>query len=101
MKYLFLRILLMPFTIFYLTGVWIRNFMYSKGILKSVEFEVPVISVGNLKAGGTGKSPMVEYLASLLSNKKNTAILSRGYKRLTSGFRMAGEEDTPAMQSTR
>lgn len=63
----------------------VRNFLYQKKILKSVSFPLPVINVGNLTVGGTGKTPHVEYLANLLKNK-NIAILSRGYGRKTKGF---------------
>ena len=95
MKYLFLRLLLMPFGIFYILAVAIRNWLYDRKILKSIEFEVPVISVGNLRVGGSGKSPMVEYLVRLLCTNHKVCILSRGYKRNSSGFRMASSVDTP------
>ncbi len=95
MNFLFLRILFSPFGIFYSVGVYLRNFMFQRHIFNSVEFEIPVISVGNLRAGGTGKTPMVEYLVRLLSGKTEICTLSRGYKRRTSGFRMATLTDTP------
>ncbi len=94
MKYLFFRILLFPLTIFYFIAITIRNSLYQAGILKSIKFEVVVISVGNLRAGGTGKTPMVEYLVRLLSGKYNLCTLSRGYRRRTTGFRLADENDT-------
>lgn len=64
----------------------IRNRLYDWYILPSKEFKIPVISVGNLSMGGTGKTPHVEYIIRLLSNKKNIATLSRGYKRKTRGY---------------
>ena len=64
-------------------------------ILKSVEFEFPVISVGNITVGGTGKTPHVEYLIDLLSEKFHIAFLSRGYRRKTKGFVQAGKNSGP------
>ena len=66
-----------------------RNIFYDRGWFKSVSFEIPVIAVGNLSTGGTGKTPMIEYLVRLLQEDKNVAVLSRGYGRKTSGFLMA------------
>ncbi len=74
----------------------VRNKMYDKGILSSKDFEIPIINVGNLRVGGTGKTPMVAYLASLLSKDYRIAILSRGYKRKSSGFLLAGEKNASA-----
>lgn len=87
------RVLLLPFSWIYGLITGIRNFLYDSGIFKSCSFEPAVICVGNLNVGGTGKSPMIEYLAKLLSEKWEIAILSRGYKRITSGFRLANESD--------
>ncbi|MDH5399549.1 MAG: tetraacyldisaccharide 4'-kinase [Cyclobacteriaceae bacterium] len=87
------ELILFPFSFLYGTIMWGRNFLYDKGIRKSVRFEVNVISVGNLAVGGTGKTPVVEYLTRLLAGDHQTAILSRGYRRKTKGFRLAGEED--------
>lgn len=81
-----LRLLLFPFSFFYAFGVIIRNIAYDLGILKSRRFKVPVISVGNLAVGGAGKSPMTEYLVSLLKTDYKLATLSRGYGRRTTGF---------------
>ncbi|MDR2823840.1 MAG: tetraacyldisaccharide 4'-kinase [Prevotellaceae bacterium] len=67
----------------------IRNTMYDNEILKSVAFDMPIISVGNLSVGGTGKTPHVEFLLYILSEKFKTAVLSRGYGRETKGFRLA------------
>lgn len=72
----------------------IRNFLYNKNILKSATFNLPVICVGNLALGGTGKSPMVEYLITLLHPGHPIAILSRGYKRKTNGYVLADEKTT-------
>ena len=65
----------------------IRNSLFNAGILKSKSFDIPIISIGNIAVGGTGKTPHVEFLIKLLSSKKyKTAILSRGYKRETNGY---------------
>ena len=64
------------------------------GVLKSRSFDIPVISVGNITVGGTGKTPHVEYLIRLLKEKMNVAVLSRGYKRKSSGF-VLSDKDTP------
>jgi tetraacyldisaccharide 4'-kinase len=68
--------------------------MYAKKYLKSVHFNLPIICVGNLSLGGTGKSPMVEHLLSILSTEYKTATLSRGYKRKTKGYALATEQST-------
>lgn len=93
----FLRLLLFPFTFLYSLAVRLRNHLYSIGYTHSFTFEIPVVVVGNLSVGGTGKSPMVEYLVRLLIGTYRIAILSRGYKRKTKGFRIAGEKDTVTM----
>lgn len=82
-----LRLLLFPISILYGLGVILRNLAYDFGIFKSCKFQLPVISVGNLSVGGSGKSPMTEYLVRLLKDKYKIATLSRGYERKTSGFR--------------
>ena len=87
MKYL--RRLLFPFSILYGLVVIIRNWLYDTGLFKSEEFDLPVISVGNLEVGGAGKSPMTEYLVRLLENDYMLATLSRGYGRQTKGFLLA------------
>jgi tetraacyldisaccharide 4'-kinase len=72
--------------------IWIRNKFYDAGLFSSLSFDaIPVISVGNLSVGGTGKSPHIEYLVRLLSKKFHTATLSRGYGRSTKGFRIADD----------
>lgn len=88
------RILLVPLSWLYGTGVWIRNLLYESGVLKSTEFNIPLISVGNLAVGGTGKTPHVEYLAGMLKEDYHVATLSRGYRRRTRDFRVATLEST-------
>lgn len=88
-----LSIVLAPFSWLYGAVMRIRNFLYDKGWKKSYSFDQAVISVGNLSVGGTGKTPMIEYLVRLLSKEYSIAILSRGYGRETKGFRLAGETD--------
>ncbi|HEX8013645.1 MAG TPA: tetraacyldisaccharide 4'-kinase, partial [Flavobacterium sp.] len=84
-----LRKILFPFAILYGFITSIRNFLFDKGILKSTSFDVPVIAVGNLSVGGTGKTPQIEYLIRLLSDNYRVAALSRGYKRKSEGFILA------------
>ena len=84
-----LRFLLYPLSILYGIIVSIRNFMFEYKILPSREFNFPIISVGNLTVGGTGKTPHIEYLVKLLKKDFKIATLSRGYKRKTSGFVLA------------
>ena len=67
----------------------IRNKMYDRGLLKSTSFSVPVISIGNITVGGTGKTPHTEYIAALIKDHFRTAILSRGYGRRTRGYILA------------
>lgn len=88
------RILLLPFTIVYGIIVKIRNWFYDKNYLKSAQFNFPLICVGNLAVGGTGKSPMVEYLVRLLQPHFKIATLSRGYKRRTKGYALANANTT-------
>lgn len=83
---LLIQILLAPFSLLYGAGVGFRNAMYSRGLLKGVEFNVPVISVGNLSVGGAGKTPHIEYLIRLLKDYIEVATLSRGYRRKSRGF---------------
>ena len=80
------QILLAPFSFLYGIGIGLRNFFYKNGILKGVEFDMPLISVGNLSIGGAGKTPHIEYLIRLLRDYLNVATISRGYKRKTKGF---------------
>ena len=85
------RLLLYPFALIYGAIVWLRNRLYDAGVSSSVEFSVPVISVGNLSVGGTGKTPHIEYLIRLLQYQFKVATMSRGYKRRTQGFILADE----------
>ena len=84
-----LRKILKPIAVIYGEVVKARNKMYDNGTLASVKFEIPTIVVGNLNVGGTGKSPMIEYLIRLLKNDYKVAVLSRGYKRSSKGFKLA------------
>lgn len=84
------NILLYPLSLIYGIITGIRNFLYDREVLKSTEFSLPVICVGNITVGGTGKTPHTEYLAALLiRNNFSVATLSRGYKRETKDFRIA------------
>lgn len=82
-----IRILLLPLALLYGLGMGIRNLMYRIGVLRSVHFDLPVISIGNLTVGGTGKSPHIEYMLRWLDQFVNVAVLSRGYGRKTEGYR--------------
>lgn len=84
-----IRFLLLPFALLYAGIIWIRNRCYDKNIFSSVSFNIPIICVGNLSVGGTGKSPMIEYLIRLLKDDYQLAVLSRGYKRKTKGYALA------------
>jgi len=88
------RFLLFPFAIVYDLITSIRNFLFDKGVFKSISFDIPVISVGNLNVGGTGKTPQIEYLIRLLSGKNRVAVLSRGYKRSTKEFLLLNNSHT-------
>lgn len=88
------RVLLLPFAIIYGWIVAFRNWLYDKQYLHSIRFNVPMICVGNLSMGGTGKSPMVEHLLSILHNEYTIATLSRGYKRKTKGYALANSQTT-------
>lgn len=99
-----LRVLLSPLAIPYGVVTALRNSFFDWGILKQSTFEIPIINVGNLSTGGTGKSPMVMKIAGLLKHKKRVAVLSRGYGRKTKGFlevyttSAAGEVGDEALQ---
>lgn len=89
------KTVLLPCSKLYGAATWLRNKLFDWGILRQVEFDVPVLTVGNLSAGGTGKTPHVEYIASALGHRYHIGILSRGYKRATKGFIMAGSNHSP------
>jgi tetraacyldisaccharide 4'-kinase len=88
------RYLLFPISLIYGSIIWLRNWLFDKKILRSASFNFPIICVGNIAVGGTGKTPMVEYLIRLLQNDFKTATLSRGYKRKTKGFAIADANTT-------
>ena len=88
------RILLLPFSLIYGCIVAIRNYLFDINRLKSTTFNFPLICVGNLAVGGTGKSPMVEYIVKLLKDEFEVATLSRGYKRKTKGYVLASSTTT-------
>lgn len=92
-----LRKILFPFSVLYGLITSIRNFLFDKGILKSYSFDLPIIAVGNLSVGGTGKTPQIEYLIRLLSPNYKIATLSRGYKRKSEGFVLADENSDAAI----
>lgn len=87
--------MLFPFSLVYGLIVFLRNKLFDWGILPSEEYNFPVISVGNINVGGTGKTPHVDYLIDLLKNDYNLAVLSRGYKRKTKGFVLSDENSDP------
>ncbi|WP_369997520.1 tetraacyldisaccharide 4'-kinase [Winogradskyella sp.] len=90
-----IRLILFPFVPIYYLVTRLRNWLYDKGFKSSKAYDIPVICVGNLSTGGTGKTPMIEYLIRLLKNEKSIATLSRGYKRITEGF-VLGDDDATA-----
>lgn len=92
-----LRKILFPFSILYGFITSFRNFLFDKGILKSHSFDLPIIAVGNLSVGGTGKTPQIEYLIRLLSPTNKIATLSRGYKRKSEGFILADATSNAAI----
>lgn len=85
-----------PISVLYGVITSLRNKMFDSGILKSTEFDIPVIVVGNLSVGGTGKTPQIEYLIRLLKKDYKIAVLSRGYKRKSKGFFIADETSDAA-----
>ena len=91
------NLILWPLSVLYGIGVSIRNRLFNLGILKIHEFDIPIICVGNITVGGTGKTPHTESLINELKNDYRVACLSRGYKRKTSGFVLATE---PLRQTT-
>ena len=95
MSKLLSKLLLLPCSKVYGMAVGVRNKLFDWGILKQIEFEVPVVVVGNLAVGGTGKTPHVEYIAGAFRHSHHIAILSRGYKRATKGFVLADRRSTP------
>jgi len=92
-----LRKILFPFALLYGMVMQLRNFLYDIKVFKSSSFPLPVICVGNLSVGGTGKSPMIEYLLTLLISNHKIATLSRGYGRNSSGFHLLDGSETAEM----
>jgi tetraacyldisaccharide 4'-kinase len=88
------NLLFAPLSLLYGLGVHIRHKMFDAGILKSVEFDIPIVCVGNIAVGGTGKTPHTEYLISYLSKQYTVGVLSRGYGRKTRGFIEATRESS-------
>lgn len=89
------KVFLLPLSKIYGMATSVRNHMFELGMLKQHEFDVPVICVGNISVGGTGKTPHTEYLIAALKDRYNIAVLSRGYKRTTSGYVEATSHSTP------
>ncbi|MEP7258547.1 MAG: tetraacyldisaccharide 4'-kinase, partial [Flavitalea sp.] len=89
-----IRMLLFPFSLLYALIIWTRNKLYDKQLFLSSSFNLPIICIGNLSAGGTGKSPLVEWLIRKLRYRYEVAILSRGYKRKTEGYALANQFTT-------
>ena len=85
---------LLPLSWLYGIGVRLRNQMFEMGILKEQTYDIPIISVGNMTVGGTGKTPHVEYLVRLLGDMMKVGVLSRGYKRKSKGYVLAREDST-------
>lgn len=85
---------LLPLSWLYGIGVRLRNQMFDMGILKEQTYDIPIISVGNMTVGGTGKTPHVEYLVRLLGDRMKVGVLSRGYKRKSKGYVLACEDST-------
>ena len=90
----FIRILLAPVALIYGIATWLRNQLFDFKLLPSRKYPVPVICVGNMSIGGTGKTPFTEYLIALLKKQHRVATLSRGYMRNTEGFRMVATSNT-------
>ncbi|MDD3858601.1 MAG: tetraacyldisaccharide 4'-kinase [Bacteroidales bacterium] len=91
---LILFILLSPLVIIYRIAISIRNFCFDNKILKTKEYKLPIISIGNISVGGTGKTPHTEFILKMLKKEYSVAILSRGYKRKTKGFRIVEQSDS-------
>ncbi|MDE6464548.1 MAG: tetraacyldisaccharide 4'-kinase [Muribaculaceae bacterium] len=89
------KLFLLPCSKLYGAATYMRNKFFDWKILKEHTFDVPIITVGNLAAGGTGKTPHVEFIVEAFCNKRRVAVLSRGYRRATKGFIVAGRTSTP------
>src|SRR5690348_12685431 len=89
-----IRILLFPFSLIYALIIWIRNKMFDNVWIYSSTFNLPIIEIGNLTAGGTGKSPMVELILTIFMSHFRIAVVSRGYKRKTKGYALDNTTST-------
>ncbi|MFS4449268.1 tetraacyldisaccharide 4'-kinase [Maribacter sp. 2307UL18-2] len=89
-----LRKIAFPFSLMYALAVYVRNKLYDIGVLTSEHYETPTICVGNLSVGGTGKTPMIEYLIRYFGHSHQIAVLSRGYRRKSKGFVLAASTST-------
>ena len=94
-KRLIRTLLLWPISRIYGIVVFIRNWLFDLGVIKHEEFDIPVVVIGNLAVGGTGKTPHTEYIINILRSHYKIAVLSRGYKRQTKGFVLADDNSTP------
>ncbi len=92
-----IRCILLPFSVLYGWVMQIRNFLFDKHLLRSQSFSLPVINIGNISVGGTGKTPHTEYLIRLLQEQYSVAVLSRGYRRKSKGYILAGTNVTASM----
>lgn len=88
------RIFLLPLSLVYWLVIFLRNWLFDKELLRTATFGMPLITVGNLAVGGTGKSPLIEYLVALLHKQYKVATLSRGYRRRTRGYALATTRST-------
>lgn len=88
------QLLLRPLSFIYGVIISLRNYLFDHGLVKSISFPFPVICVGNITVGGTGKTPHVEYIAGFLSKSVSTAVVSRGYMRSGKGFRIVKPSDS-------
>ncbi len=86
--------LLYPFSLIFGFIVHLRHLLFEMKILKTTSFDIPIISVGNITVGGTGKTPHTEFLINILKKDYKTAVLSRGYKRKTKGFVLGNLDST-------
>lgn len=93
----FLTYALTPASWIYGAVTWMRNMLFDKGVLRQEEFDIPVVCVGNLTVGGTGKTPHVEFLLNNIASGLDVAVLSRGYGRQTRGFVLANSHSTPQL----
>jgi tetraacyldisaccharide 4'-kinase len=92
-----LRKLLYPVSLLYGLIIWVRNKLYYYGFLKSISFDLPIVSVGNLEVGGSGKTPATEFLINFLRNDFTLSTLSRGYGRTSKGFRWVNINDNASL----